>query len=98
MRRPCGAPGCRYVPTLSPRLQVNDSEWRVVDVRPGHPMDAADPVWTESFWQELKCRAYLQDSPRTESLLLGLGLLLFLLSLSLSSLGGAWVKKHLKDL
>lgn len=94
----CGLPGCRYVPTLSPRLQLNESEWRVVEARLGHPMDAVDPVWTESFWQELKGRAYLQDSPRAESLLLGLGVLVLLLSLSLTTLGRVWVKKHLKDL
>jgi len=81
---------------MSPRVQLNESEWRVVGARPGHPMDSADPVWTESFWQELKYQAYLQDSPRAEPLLLGLGVLLLLLSLSLTTFGGAWVREPLE--
>jgi nicastrin len=63
---------CRYVPAYSTRLKWEDG-WQLLPLPAGTDSDP-DPVYTESFWNQLRLRTYMAESSQFENRVLIAGL------------------------
>uniref|UniRef100_A0ACD5ZEA0 Uncharacterized protein n=1 Tax=Avena sativa TaxID=4498 RepID=A0ACD5ZEA0_AVESA len=70
----CVVSTTRYVPAYSTRLKFEDNAWHVLPVNLSDPMGAADPVWTESYWNTISLRVYAVQSTSSDWLVLLAGL------------------------
>ncbi|XP_051192784.1 nicastrin [Lolium perenne] len=70
----CVVSTTRYVPAYSTRLKFEDNVWHVLPANSSDPMGAADPVWTESYWNTISLRVYAVQSMTSDWLVLLAGL------------------------
>jgi hypothetical protein len=63
----------RYVPAYSPRLRFEEYGWKLIPLEAGDRMGAADPVYTESYWNSISIRAYQQEDIWYEEFVLFIG-------------------------
>lgn len=60
----------RYVPAYSTRLKFENNLWQVIPSTSSDLLGAADPVWTESFWNTIGLRVYTVQSANYDRLIL----------------------------
>lgn len=72
----CVVSTTRYVPSYSTRLKFEGDSWNVLPVNTSDPLGAADPVWTESYWNTIGLRIYKVQSSTYDRLVLITGVLL----------------------
>ncbi|XP_044951706.1 nicastrin [Hordeum vulgare subsp. vulgare] len=70
----CVVSTTRYVPAYSTRLKFEDNAWHVLPANSSDPMGAADPIWTESYWNTIGLRVYAVQSTTSDRLILLAGL------------------------
>uniref|UniRef100_M8AVU5 Nicastrin n=1 Tax=Aegilops tauschii TaxID=37682 RepID=M8AVU5_AEGTA len=88
--------GGRYVPAYSTRLKFEDNAWHVLPANSSDPMGAADPVWTESYWNTISLRVYAVQSTTSDRLILLAGLAVTAASYLGVVVGRAYISKITK--
>ncbi|KAL6912167.1 hypothetical protein ACP4OV_000972 [Aristida adscensionis] len=86
----------RYVPAYSTRLKFEGNAWHVRPVNSSDPMGAADPVWTESFWNTIGLRVYAVQSTTYDWLILVAGASITAASYLVVIIGRSYISKVIK--
>ncbi|AQK55162.1 Nicastrin-like precursor [Zea mays] len=92
----CVVSTTRYVPAYSTRVKFEDNAWHVLPANSSDPMGAADPVWTESFWNTIGLRVYAVQDPAYDWLILLAGLGITAASYCAVHFGRAYISKVAK--
>ncbi|TVU28440.1 hypothetical protein EJB05_19957 [Eragrostis curvula] len=92
----CVVSTTRYIPAYSTRLKFEDSVWHVLSVNSSDPMGAADPVWTESFWNTIGLRVYAVQSTSYDWLVLLAGVSITAASYLAVIIGRTYISKVIK--
>uniref|UniRef100_A0A453PIN3 Nicastrin n=1 Tax=Aegilops tauschii subsp. strangulata TaxID=200361 RepID=A0A453PIN3_AEGTS len=92
----CVVSTTRYVPAYSTRLKFEDNAWHVLPANSSDPMGAADPVWTESYWNTISLRVYAVQSTTSDRLILLAGLAVTAASYLGVVVGRAYISKITK--
>ncbi|KAK1439308.1 hypothetical protein QVD17_05124 [Tagetes erecta] len=87
----------RYVPAYSTRLKYESGSWTVLPLNSSDPMEAADPVWTESNWNTISLRVYSVQGAAYDRLVLVAGVAVTALSYLLIVVIKAFIAKALKQ-
>jgi nicastrin len=86
----------RYVPAYSPRLRFEEYGWKLIPLEAGDRMGAADPVYTESYWNSISIRAYQQEDIWYEEFVLFIGVCVTLISILSTLSSTTFLRKRLK--
>ena len=86
----------RYLPAYSPRLTFDSSGWRLLPLKTGDKMGAADPVYTESFWASISLQVYQQENSWYEEVVLFFGVCVALISILCTFSSSAILQKRMK--
>lgn len=86
----------RYVPAYSPRLRFQQYWWELLPLEADDKMGAADPVYTESFWNSLSIRAYQQEGYWYEEFILFIGVCVTFISIISIFTSTSFLRKRLK--
>ena len=86
----------RYVPAYSTRLKFEDNAWHVLPANSSDPMGAADPIWTERYWNTISLRVYAVQSTTSDRLILLAGLAVTAASYLGVVVGRAYISKITK--
>lgn len=86
----------RYVPAYSTRLEYVENFWKILS--PSSVLEEIDPIWTESFWQKLSVRSFLQDSSKMDTFLFGTGVIMTATSIVVIGVTKTLFRKRLSDL
>ncbi|KAM0927258.1 hypothetical protein ACQ4PT_003316 [Festuca glaucescens] len=92
----CVVSTTRYVPAYSTRLKFEDNAWHVLPANSSDPMGAADPVWTESYWNTISLRVYAVQSTTSDWLVLLAGLVVTAVSYLAVIIGRTYISKITK--
>jgi len=93
----CVVSTTRYVPAYSTRLKFVDNAWLILPANPFFdPMGAADPVWTESYWNTIGLRVYAVQSTTSDRLILLAGICVTAVSYLGVVVGRAYISKITK--
>lgn len=92
----CRASATRYVPAYSPRLKFQEYWWELLPLEAGDKMGAADPVYTESFWNSISIRAYQQEGAWYDELILFSGVCVTFVSVVSIYISRSFLSKRLK--
>jgi len=86
----------RYVPAYSTRVKFEDNAWHVLPANSSDPMGAADPVWTESYWNTIGLRVYAVQDSAYDWLILLAGLVITAASYCAVHFGRTYISKVVK--
>ncbi|KAK3155217.1 hypothetical protein QOZ80_2BG0200390 [Eleusine coracana subsp. coracana] len=86
----------RYVPAYSTRVKFEDNVWQVLPANSSDPMSAADPVWTESFWNTIGLRVYAVQSTAYDWIVLLTGASITAASYLAVAVGRTYISKVIK--
>ena len=92
----CNTSLLRYVPAYSTRLKFEDNVWHVLPANSSDPMSAADPVWTESYWNTIGLRVYVVQDTTYDWLVLVAGFSITAASYCAVHVGGSYLSKITK--
>ncbi|XP_024365272.1 nicastrin isoform X1 [Physcomitrium patens] len=92
----CRVSSTRYVPAYSPRLKFHDYWWQLLPLEAGDKMGAADPVYTESFWNSISIRSYQKEDSWYEELILFIGVFVTFVSILSITCSTSLLRKRLK--
>ncbi|XP_062222083.1 nicastrin [Phragmites australis] len=92
----CVVSTTRYVPAYSTRLKFEDNVWHVLPANSSDPMSAADPVWTESYWNTIGLRVYVVQDTTYDWLVLVAGFSITAASYCAVHVGGSYLSKITK--
>ncbi|KAF7080292.1 hypothetical protein CFC21_084395, partial [Triticum aestivum] len=92
----CVVSTTRYAPAYSTRLKFEDNAWHVLPANSSDPMGAADPIWTESYWNTISLRVYAVQSTTSDRLILLAGLAVTAASYLGVVVGRAYISKITK--
>ncbi|KAK3159038.1 hypothetical protein QOZ80_2AG0144890 [Eleusine coracana subsp. coracana] len=86
----------RYVPAYSTRVKFEGNVWQVLPANSSDPMSAADPVWTESFWNTIGLRVYAVQSTAYDWIVLLTGVSITAASYLAVVVGRTYISKVIK--
>uniref|UniRef100_A0A0E0K513 Nicastrin n=1 Tax=Oryza punctata TaxID=4537 RepID=A0A0E0K513_ORYPU len=92
----CVVSTTRYVPAYSTRLKFEDNLWHILPVNSSDPFSAADPVWTESFWNTIGLRVYAVQATSYDWLVLLIGIIITAASYFAVIVGRSYISKIIK--
>ncbi|KAF6144682.1 hypothetical protein GIB67_006174 [Kingdonia uniflora] len=94
----CVVSTTRYIPAYSTRLKFDSDSgtWSVLPPNSSDPMGMVDPVWTESFWDEIQLRVYTVQSATYDRFILAGGIAVTVLAYLTIVATRAMVTKALK--